>query len=101
MRVLVFFDLPTLTIQNRREYTQFRKHLQKSGFMMLQESVYVKLALNQTVANTICSSLRKHKPSNGLVLMLTVTEKQFQNMEFIVGEMSNNTVATDERLVII
>lgn len=45
MRVLVMFDLPTETAENRRNYTKFRKYLIKSGFMMMQQSVYVRLAL--------------------------------------------------------
>ena len=49
MRVIVFFDLPVLTYQQRKEYTKFRKFLLRSGFMMMQESVYCKLALNGTV----------------------------------------------------
>ena len=48
MRIMVFFDLPTLTAGNRREYAKFRKYLIKNGFIMLQESVYCKLALNAT-----------------------------------------------------
>lgn len=45
MRVMVFFDLPTETPADRREYGRFRRFLVKSGFLMLQESVYCKLAL--------------------------------------------------------
>ena len=37
MRVLVMFDLPTETSENRRNYTKFRKYLIKSGFMMMQQ----------------------------------------------------------------
>jgi CRISPR-associated protein Cas2 len=45
MRVLVFFDLPVVTGEQRRAYVKFRKFLVKNGFLMLQESVYCKLAL--------------------------------------------------------
>jgi len=48
MRILVFFDLPVTTAENRRDYTRFRKFLIKNGFIMLQESVYARMALNQT-----------------------------------------------------
>ena len=75
MRVVVFFDLPTETAEERRDYRRFRAALLKNGFFMMQESVYSKLALNQNVANGICDSIKKHKPSAGLVQMLTVTEK--------------------------
>ena len=33
MRVIVFFDLPTLSAEDRREYTKFRKFLIKGGFL--------------------------------------------------------------------
>ena len=48
MRVIVFFDLPTLTTEDKRNYSKFRRFLIKNGFMMLQESVYAKLALNSS-----------------------------------------------------
>ena len=83
MRMILFFDLPTETSQERREYTRFRKYLLKSGFMMMQESVYCKIALNQTVVNSLYDSLQKNKPGKGLIQVLTVTEKQFSKMEFI------------------
>ncbi len=101
MRVMVFFDLPVLTDRNRKEYRDFRKFLIKSGFLMLQESVYCKLAQNGTVADTILENVKKNKPSSGLVQVLRVTEKQYAKMEFIVGENNSKVLDSDERLVII
>ena len=101
MRVIVFFDLPVKTKKDRREYSNFRKYLVKNGFMMIQESVYAKLALNQNVANEICESVKKHKPPAGLVQMLTVTEKQYSKMELLVGSIDSNVVSNDERLLIL
>ena len=99
MRMILFFDLPTETSQERREYTRFRKYLLKSGFMMMQESVYCKIALNQTVVNSLYDSLQKNKPGKGLIQVLTVTEKQFSKMEFILGEYHGDIKNTDERFV--
>ena len=101
MRVLVMFDLPTETAENRRNYTKFRKYLIKSGFMMMQQSVYVRLALNQTNAKGMIDSVKKNKPSEGLVQILTITEKQYSKMEIISGEYSNDTLDTDERLLML
>ena len=101
MRVIVFFDLPVKTKKDRREYSNFRKFLVKSGFMMIQESVYAKLALNQNVANGICDGVKKHKPSAGVVQMLTVTEKQYSQMEMVVGSNDSNVISNDERLLIL
>ena len=99
MRIVLFFDLPTLTEKNRKEYSRFRKFLIKSGFMMLQESVYVKLALNSTTMNTLINNLEKNKPSEGLVQLLLVTEKQYSKLYMLLGESKNEVLDSTERLV--
>lgn len=101
MRVLVFFDLPTTTKKDIREYTKFRKFLIRSGFVMMQESVYSKIALNTTAVDAIVRNVRKNKPPSDLVQLLSVTEKQFSRMEFIVGESKKDVLDTDDRLVIL
>lgn len=101
MRVLVFFDLPVLTVEQRRSYTKFRKFLIKNGFLMLQESVYCKLALNGTAVKGIVDQVYKNKPEEGLVQLLTVTEKQYSKMDFIVGEVKSEVLDSDERLVVL
>jgi len=95
------FDLPVGTSEQRREYVKFRKFLLKTGFMIMQESVYCKLALNGTVAKAITDNVHKNRPKEGLVQLLTVTEKQFEKMEFIVGAVQTEILDSDERLVIL
>ena len=97
MRVLVFFDLPVLTAEN----TRFRKFLLKNGFLMLQESVYCKLALNGTAVNAIVDNVHKNKPEEGLIQLLTVTGKQYAKMDIVVGDLKSEVLDTDERLVIL
>lgn len=101
MRVFVMFDLPILTDSERRAYRQFRKLLIKSGFVMLQESIYCKLAQNTTAADAIIENIRKNKPEKGLVQVLKVTEKQYAKMEYIVGDLESEVLNSDERLVIL
>ena len=101
MRVIVFFDLPVETTAQRRNYTHFRKFLIRSGFIMMQESVYTKLAPTATVAESIQYSVRKHKPAEGIVQMLTITEKQFNRMEIVTGQYRSEVVDDDRRLVIL
>lgn len=99
MRILVFFDLPITTLENRKAYSKFRKFLIKNGFMMLQESVYCKLALNAVAAGAIINNVKLNIPKEGLVELLTVTERQFSRMEILVGEAHNEIINSDERLV--
>lgn len=101
MRVLVFFDLPITTSENKRAYAKFRKFLLKNGFMMLQESVYCKLALNGTAVKAIVENVHKNKPEEGLVQLLSVTEKQYAKMDIIVGNIKSEVLDSDERLVIL
>lgn len=101
MRVLVFFDLPVITEENRRAYRKFRKFLLKNGFLMLQESVYCKLALNSTAVRKIVDNVHKNKPEEGLIQLLTVTEKQYAKMDIIIGNIKNEVLDSDERLVIL
>ena len=101
MRILVFFDLPVTTTLEKRKYVKFRKFLIKKGFLMLQESVYCKLALNQTAAQSIVKLVKENSPDEGLVQMLVVTEKQFAKMEYVIGEKKSTIIDSDERLIIL
>ena len=84
MRILVFFDLPIETSKDRKIYSRFRKFLIKEGFIMMQESVYSKLTLNNSKTKAIRNKIQKNKPPKGIVQMLVITEKQFSSMEYIV-----------------
>lgn len=101
MRLLVFFDLPTLTDDDKRNYRRFRKTLLQNGFMMLQESVYCRMLITPTAEKTAMDVIRKNKPPTGTVQMLSVTEKQFSKMEYLVGEYHSETIDSDERLIIL
>lgn len=101
MRVIIFFDLPTETMEDKREYRRFRKLLIKNGFLMLQKSVYCRMLLNKSAEAAVVATIKKHKPKSGLVQLLTVTEKQFSKMEFLTGELKNDIIDSDERMIIL
>lgn len=96
---MVFFDLPVATLKDRREYSHFRRFLIKNGFIMLQESVYCKLAQNQGVVDSISESIRKNKPLKGVVQTLVITEKQYSKMEFIIGTGNSDVISSDKRFI--
>ena len=101
MRMLVFFDLPTFTTEDKRQYRQFRKLLIKNGFIMLQESVYCKMMTSPSMENLIKLLIHKNKPSQGIIQTLVVTEKQFVKMDYVVGEYTGDVIDTEERLVVL
>lgn len=101
MRILVFFDLPTETAKDRKIYSKFRKLLINDGFIMIQESVYAKLALNNSIVNSIKEKIYKNKPPKGIVQMLIITEKQFSSIEYVVGNKNDDVLDNTERLIIL
>lgn len=101
MRILLFFDLPTDTAKDRKIYSKFRKLLINEGFIMMQESIYTKLSLNNSTVNSIKEKIYKNRPPKGIVQMLIITEKQFNSIEYIVGQKDTNTLDNTERMTII
>lgn len=100
MRTIVFFDLPTNTPEERRAYAQFHKFLIRDGFMMLQYSVYTKLAINKTVSGQIRKRLEQNKPKAGNIACLEITENQFADINWILGEKQDRILNTTDRLTI-
>lgn len=95
--MIIMFDLPTLSLQDMREYRKFRKFLIENGFIMMQESIYTKLLLNGAAANLMSKQVKKAIPKDGLVQMLVITEKQFANMELLSGELNQTYINNDKR----
>lgn len=101
MRVVLFYDLPAVTFAERRIHAKFRRTLVKDGFIMLQESVYCKLALNMSYVNAIIKDVEKYKPEIGLIQILTITENQYERMIYVLGEKTSNVIDSNERIVFI
>jgi len=101
MRVMVFFDLPMESSENRRDYSRFRNHLLSEGFIMVQKSVYSKVVLNAPAANAVRKDVAKHLPPDGIIQLLTITEKQFQNIEYLLGESQKEIIDTLDRFVVL
>lgn len=101
MRVMVMFDLPMESSADLKQYRKFRKYLIKNGFVMQQKSIYTKIVLNQTGKDNIIEALERNKPDSGLVQVLSVTEKQYAKMKFLVGESKTNVISDDRKLVIL
>ena len=85
MRLIVFFDLPVQKAEQRKNATKFRKYLIDDGFYMMQFSVYSRLCATRENADVHLSRLKKHLPPQGSVRVMIVTEKQYANIEILVG----------------
>lgn len=102
LRIILFFDLPVETASQRKAYALFRKKLITNGFLMLQKSVYTKLVINRQSMELEINKVKSILPKEGLVQILTVTEKQFTRIETILGTaVVHSEISSTSRLVII
>ncbi len=85
MWLFVFFDLPTLTREQRKEHTKFRKLLEKTGFSRAQFSVYLKFFSSEDASLSIQKHIKNKLPEMGNIRLLLVTDRQFGKMEVIAA----------------
>ena len=87
--------------KDKRNYQLFHKFLINEGFIMLQESVYSKLALNLQQAEFNVNRIKKNAPSKGIIQVLNVTEKQYASIEYIIGKPNSKIIDNEDRLVVL
>jgi CRISPR-associated protein Cas2 len=85
MWVLVFFDLPTETANERKIYARFRKDILKDGFQMFQFSIYLRHCASSENAEVHIKRVKSILPAKGHVGIMTITDKQFGMMEIFRG----------------
>ncbi len=85
MWVLVFFDLPTDTKQDRKNYARFRKDMLTDGFQMFQFSIYMRHCSSKENADGHIKWVKKKLPEKGHVGIMCITDKQFGMMEIFRG----------------
>ena len=88
MWVLVFFDLPTETKKERKAAADFRKRLLNDGFTMFQFSIYVRHCASKENMEVHMKRIRSFLPEFGKVGMLSITDKQFGDIEIFYGKKS-------------
>lgn len=101
MRTMVFFDLPNIFSQDKKNYIRFRKFLLNEGFIMMQESVYSKIVLNSQQSVLLVNKIKTKSPKKGLIQVMTITEKQYAAIEYIIGENQTKIINNDDRLLIL
>lgn len=88
MRLIVMFDLPVGTPRQRSAAARFRNDLLKDGYTMMQYSIYVRLCKGVDAISKHRARLLDSVPAMGAVRMMVVTEKQYADMEILLGELA-------------
>lgn len=98
MWVLVFFDLPTETKKERKEYVAFRKKLISDGFTMFQFSIYLRHCPSRENAEVHIKRVKSMLPPTGDVGIICITDKQFCQMEIFSGKKKVEERNTPQQL---
>lgn len=86
MWLYVLFDLPTETKPQRKAAAQFRKELLRDGFTMFQYSVYIRHCASKENGLVHIKRIQKITPAVGMVSILSITDKQFEQVVTIYGK---------------
>lgn len=85
MWILVMFDLPNETKEQRKAYSMFRKGLKSDGFTMFQLSIYVRNCASKENMQVHINRVKAMLPEEGKICMLRITDRQFQEIEIFEG----------------
>ncbi len=86
--VLVFFDLPVGTNEERKEANNFRKDLIRDGYFMVQFSVYARPCGTADRVDTQVRRLKSKIPSGGEVRGLLISDAQWGRMIIMQSQKS-------------
>lgn len=100
MWVLVYFDLPTETKKDRKNYALFRKKIITDGFSMFQFSMYIRHCSSKENAEVHIKRVKSILPPKGHVGIMCVTDKQFGMMEIFRGREKADAPETSQQLEI-
>lgn len=85
----MLYDLPMVDIEDRKEYTKFRRDILKLGCYLVQFSVYAKVIKNDIYYKAFIDKLKNIMPEKGEVRVVKLTEKQYEDMLFLNGAQNN------------
>ncbi|HNY75961.1 MAG TPA: CRISPR-associated endonuclease Cas2 [Bacteroidales bacterium] len=86
MWLIVLYDLPTETAQQRKKAAKFHKDLQSLGFSMFQFSVYVRNSASGEYLAVNKNQVKSLMPDEGAVAIIELTDRQFENIEIFIGQ---------------
>lgn len=78
--VMLFFDLPMESGEQRKAYRTFRKFIKGSGYVFLQKSVYIRLFRNGRNVAAEYERLKKEFPAEGSLCILPMGPVSFNKM---------------------
>lgn len=85
MRLLAILS-PTDKWGTKTEYTKLRKFLLKDGYIRIASEVFMRVVQNRKASEKHYRRIDEIKPKTGVVRLIRLTEKQYNNIYMVAGE---------------
>ncbi len=100
MWILVMFDLPTETRNQRKAANDFRKFLLDEGFERSQFSVYARFVNGKEAFDTRVNRIESVVPPAGDVQILSFTDRQYRNIVHFSGRCRKEQRENPQQLML-
>ncbi|VEH02319.1 CRISPR-associated endoribonuclease Cas2 [Slackia heliotrinireducens] len=80
---------PTNKHGTKTSYPKFRKALRDDGFVMVAPELYMRVVANRKAIRKHLKRMAEKLPETDTVVTLSLTEKQWEKMVYLVGEKSD------------
>ena len=100
MWMIVLFDLPVVTPEERKIATLFRKSLLDQGFHMSQYSVYYRLLPGKEAVDSYVKNIQAKLPPKGRVDILAITDKQYEGIISFSGKAKEKNKKNPTQLLL-
>lgn len=100
MWIMVMFDLPTTTKEERSAYTGFRDFLLDHSFTMSQYSIYLRHVSGRAQATPIIERIKAAVPLEGKVDILQFTDRQYADIVSLRGRRRTDSRENPDQLAL-
>lgn len=99
--LLITFDLPRDTAEDRKQANEFRKRLVRLGFTMKQYSLYEREVRNYTTKNQIIEILIKELPDQGEIILYQLPDEVNNSQITILGNGVIKKAESGPKLIVL
>ncbi len=86
MRIIVILS-PTNKWGTKTEYTNLRKFLLRDGYLRIAPEVFMRITPTRRASEKHYRRLEEVAPKTGIVRVLRITEKQYESIYLLSGEI--------------
>ena len=84
--IMVMFDLPVLTEEEKKAATRFRHNLLDDGYLMIQWSIYARPCISYEQMDTHIARVKGFTPGGGNVRLMFLTDQQWGKSITVAGQ---------------